>query len=362
MRGGRVACELEAAGATEETILAAGLGESSATESEAPAPAGGSEIHEGLLTKLNALRSRIIQADPVVFFTLLCLVGVGIFTSESFLNKYNLTSIIRHAAALGIVSMGQAMVMIGGGLDISVGSMVSLTTILAALLMNGSDAMIPAAVMACLGAGMIVGILNGIAVVKLKIVPFIATLGMMSVVHGVVLLIAHGPVGSVGKAFRFISRGSVGPFPSALLIILFVFVVAFLVMNKTIYGRHLSATGASPEVSRLAGIPISGVTFSSYVVSAFCAVLAGLYLTSRMGMGDPLVGRGFEVDSIIAVLIGGIPFGGGRGNIIGVIAGVLLLAVLGNLLNMWNLHSWYHQIVKAVILLVAISIYKRDGL
>jgi ribose/xylose/arabinose/galactoside ABC-type transport system permease subunit len=131
-------------------------------------------------------------------------------------------------------------------------------------------------------------------------------------------------------------------------------------MNKTIYGRHLSAIGASREVSRLAGLRVSGVTFSAYVVSAVCAVFAGLYLTSRMGMGDPLVGRGFEVDSIIAVLIGGIPFGGGRGNIVGVIAGVLLLAVLGNLLNMWNLHSWYHQIVKAVILLVAISIYKRD--
>jgi ribose transport system permease protein len=113
-------------------------------------------------------------------------------------------------------------------------------------------------------------------------------------------------------------------------------------------------------VSRLAGIRVSWVTFSSYLVSALCAVLAGLYLTSRMGMGDPLVGRGFEVDSIIAVLIGGIPFGGGRGNIVGVIAGVLLLAVLGNLLNMWNLHSWYHQIVKAAILLVAISIYKRE--
>jgi ribose transport system ATP-binding protein len=361
MRGGRVACELEAAGATEETILAAGLSESAATESKAPAPAGGSEIHGALLTKLNALRNRIIQADLVVFFTLLCLVGVGIFTAESFLNKYNLTSIIRHAAALGIVSMGQAMVMISGGLDISVGSMVSLTTILAALLMGGSDAMIPAAAMVCLGAGMIVGFLNGFAVVKLKIVPFIATLGMMSVIHGVVLLIAHGPVGSVGKAFRFISRGSVGPFPSALLIIFFVFVVALLVMNKTIYGRHLSATGASREVARLAGIRVSGVIFSSYLVSALCAVFAGLYLTSRMGMGDPLVGRGFEVDSIIAVLIGGIPFGGGRGNIAGVIAGVLLLAVLGNLLNMWNLHSWYHQIVKAVILLVAISIYKRDA-
>jgi ABC-type sugar transport system ATPase subunit/ribose/xylose/arabinose/galactoside ABC-type transport system permease subunit len=360
MRDGHIACEFDAAGATEEKILAAGLSEPAAMESEAPARQGDAEIPESLLTKLNVLYNRIIQADLVVFLVLLCLIGVGIFTSESFLNKYNLTSIMRHAAALGIVSMGQAAVMIGGGLDISVGSIVSLTTILAALLMNGSDTMIPAAAAACLGAGMIVGFLNGITVVKLKIVPFIATLGMMSVVHGVVLLIAHGPVGSVGKAFRLISRGTVGPFPSALLINLFVFVVAVLVMNYTIYGRHLSATGANPEVSRLAGIQISRVTFSSYVVSAFCAVLAGLYLTSRMGMGDPLVGRGFEVDSIIAVLIGGIPFGGGRGNIIGVIAGVLLLAVLGNLLNMWNLHSWYHQIVKAAILLVAISIYKRE--
>ena len=360
MREGRIACELEAEGATEEKILAAGLSDSAAVESQADTRPGNAGKPISLRTKLNVLCNRLVQTDLVVFLTLLCLVGIGVFTSESFLNKYNLTSIMRHAAALGIVSMGQAVVMISGGLDISVGSLVSLTTIVAALLMNGSDAMIPAAVMACLGAGLMVGLLNGFAVVKLKIVPFIATLGMMSVVHGVVLLIAKGPVGAVGKAFRLISRGSVGPFPSALLIIVFVFVVALLVMNKTVYGRHLSATGASAEVSRLAGIRISWVTFSSYLVSALCAVLAGLYLTSRMGMGDPLVGRGFEVDSIIAVLIGGIPFGGGRGNIGGVIAGVLLLAVLGNLLNMWNLHSWYHQIVKAAILLVAISIYKRD--
>ncbi len=361
MRAGKIVSEFEATGASEEKILAAGLSESDAPESEAPAP-GQLENHESLSRKLNLAWMRMIQADRVVFLTLLALIGVGIFTSESFLNNYNLTSIVRDAAALGIVSMGQAVVMIGGGLDISVGSIVSLTTILAGLLMNGSDAMIPLAVIVCLGAGMTVGVLNGFAVVKLKIVPFIATLGMMSVVHGVVLLIAHGPVGSVGKAFRFISRGSVGPFPSALLIIVFVFVVAVLVMNKTIYGRHLSATGANSEVARLAGIHISGVTLASYMVSAVCAVFAGLYLTSRMGMGDPLVGRGFEVDSIIAVLIGGVPFGGGRGNILGVIAGVILLAVLGNLLNMWNLHSWYHQIVKAAILLVAISLNKQDGI
>jgi ribose transport system ATP-binding protein len=359
MRDGKIACELDAAGAGEEKILAAALGEPGGSESESPA-ARLSEKRGNLLTKLNALWKQMLRADRVVLLTLLCLVGAGIFTSESFLNTYNLTSIVRDAAALGIVSMGQAVVMVGGGLDISVGSIVSLTTILAALTMNGSDAMIPAAIAVCLGAGLIVGFLNGFAVVKLKIVPFIATLGMMSVVNGIVLLAAHGPVGSVGKAFRFISRGYVGPFPTALLIIIFVFAAAVLVMNKTIYGRHLLATGAGSAVARLAGIRVSAVTFSSYIVSALCAVLAGLYLTSRMGMGDPLVGRGFELDSIIAVLIGGVPFGGGRGNILGVIAGVLLLAVLGNLLNMWNLHSWYHQIVKAVILLAAISIYKQE--
>jgi len=174
-------------------------------------------------------------------------------------------------------------------------------------------------------------------------------------------LIAHGPVGSIGKLFKYFSRGAVGPIPAALFVILVVFVLAVIVMNKTTYGRHVFATGANSEVARLAGIRIKRITFSSYIVSAVCAALAGLYLTSRMGMGDPLVGRGFEVDSIIAVLIGGVPFGGGKGNILGVIAGVLLLSVLSNLLNMWNLHSWYHQIVKAVILLVAISIYKQEG-
>ena len=360
MRNGKIARELDAADADEEKILAAALGESGASKSEAPA-AGPFEKRGHLLMQMSALGKQIVRADRVVLLTLLCLVGAGIFTSESFLNTYNLTSIVRDAAALGIVSMGQAVVMVGGGLDIAVGSIVSLTTILAALTMNGSDAMIPAAIAVCLGAGLIVGFLNGFAVVNLKIVPFIATLGMMSVVNGIVLLAAHGPVGSVGKAFRFISRGYVGPFPTALLIIIFVFAVAVLVMNKTIYGRHLLATGAGSAVARLAGIRVSAVTFSSYIVSALCAVLAGLYLTSRMGMGDPLVGRGFELDSIIAVLIGGVPFGGGRGNILGVIAGVLLLAVLGNLLNMWNLHSWYHQIVKAAILLAAISIYKQEG-
>jgi ribose transport system ATP-binding protein len=359
MRNGSIAGEFERAEVNEEKILAAGLSESKEVRAE-DQPGTARDVYRNLASKFRVVNKWIVQADLFVFITLLTLIALGFFSSEAFFTKYNITSILRHAAALGIVAMGQAVVMICGGLDIAVGAIISLTTILSALIMNGSNAMILPAVCACLSAGFIVGVLNGFAVVKLRIVPFIATLGMMSIVQGVVLLIAHGPVGLIGKLFRHVSRGSVGPFPSALIVICFVFILAVLVMNKTVYGRHVFATGANSEVARLAGIRINRITFSSYIVSAVCAVFSGLYLTSRMGMGDPLVGRGLEVDSIIAVLIGGVPFGGGKGNILGVIAGVLLLSVLANLLNMWNLQSWYHQIVKAVILLVAISIYKQE--
>ncbi len=175
------------------------------------------------------------------------------------------------------------------------------------------------------------GPINGFSVVKLKITPFIAILGVMSIGRGFVLLITHGPIGAIGPAFKHLSRGALGPVPAALIIILLVFIMAALVMNRTAYGRHLFALGGGREVARLNGINVPRVEFSSYFVTGLCSAAAGLYLTSRMGVGDPSVGPGFELDSIIAVLIGGIPFGGGRGNILGVIAGVLLIALLGNL-------------------------------
>jgi ribose/xylose/arabinose/galactoside ABC-type transport system permease subunit len=282
-----------------------------------------------------------------------------VFSSGSFLSPYNLTSNVRAAAALGIVTMGQAVVMIAGGVDLSVSSTITLTTILSAMIMNGQNGMIVPAVLACLAVGMLMGCLNGLTVVKLRIAPFIATLGVLSIGRGTALLLTHGPIGAIGPAFRFLSRGSAGPIPSALIILVAVFAVAALVMNRTTYGRYLFALGGSREVSRLSGIRVSRVEFTSYLVSGVLAAVAGLYLSSRMGVGDPSVGPGFDLDSIIAVLIGGIPFGGGRGNVLGVIAGVLLLTVLGSLLNMWNLETWYHQIARAVILLAAISVIRQ---
>jgi ABC-type sugar transport system ATPase subunit/ribose/xylose/arabinose/galactoside ABC-type transport system permease subunit len=343
MRRGKISAELSAAEATEEKVMAAAIGGGTAAEERSPAP--------------RAFRKD--RTDLVVYVVFIALFLAGIASSPSFLDPYNLTSNLRAAAALGIVTLGQAVVMISGGVDLSVSSTITLTTILSAGLMAGRNDMTLPAILASLGVGLAMGCLNGFAVVKLKIAPFIATLGVLSIGRGVVLLITHGPIGAISPAFRLFSRGSIGPIPSALVILLVVFAAAVLLMNRTRYGRYLFALGGSREVSRLAGIRVSRIQFSSYLVSGLCAAAAGLYLASRMGVGDPSVGPGFDLDSIIAVLIGGIPFGGGRGNILGVIAGVLLITVLGSLLNMWNLETWYHQIARAVILLAAISVIKQ---
>ncbi len=346
MRKGEISAEFPAGEATEEKIMAAALG-GRRTEQQRET------LKKGLAIRFD------LRSDLVVYIALAALFLSGVFSSRSFLNAYNLTSVIRHAAALGIVTMGQGMVMIAGGVDLSVSSTITLTTILSASLMAGRNGMILPAVLACLAVGLGFGCINGFAVVKLKVTPFIATLGVMSIGRGVVLLITHGPIGAIGPAFRLVSRGSLGPIPSALIISILVFGLAAVVLNRSRYGRYLFALGGSREVSRLTGIKVPWIEYSSYLVSGLSAALAGLYLTSRMSVGDPSVGPGFELDSIIAVLIGGIPFGGGRGNILGVIAGVLLLAVLGNLLNAWNLQTWYHQIARALFLLIAISIIKQ---
>jgi ABC-type sugar transport system ATPase subunit/ribose/xylose/arabinose/galactoside ABC-type transport system permease subunit len=346
MRKGKISAEFEAGEATEEKVMTAALGGSKAARPQAS-------------PRRSAFTRLIARTDLVVFFALIALLLAGIFSGPAFLDGYNLTSNIRAAAALGIVAMGQAMVMMSGGVDLSVSSTITLTTIISASVMAGRNSMIAPAVFACLGLGLVMGCLNGLAVVKLRIAPFIATLGVLSIGRGTVLLITHGPLGAIGPAFRLLSRGSVGPVPTALIVGVAVFAVAALVMNRTRFGRHLFAVGGSREVARLAGIKVSRILFTSYLVSGICAAAAGLYLSSRTGVGDPSVGPGFDLDSIIAVLIGGIPFGGGRGNILGVIAGVLLITVLGSLVNMWNLETWYHQIARAIILLAAISIIRQ---
>ena len=236
MRSGKISAELGASEATEEKVMAAAIG--------------------GRTAKSETVRGRrhprlfAARSDLIVYVALVLLFVAGVISSPSFLDPYNLTSNLRAAAALGIVAMGQAMVMMSGGVDLSVSSTITLTTILSAGMMSGQNGMILPAIVASLGIGLAMGCLNGFAVVRLKIPPFIATLGVLSIGRGIVLLITHGPVGAIAPGFRLLSRGSMGPVPSALVIILVVFGAAAIVMNRTTWGRYLFAMGGSREVSR----------------------------------------------------------------------------------------------------------------
>ncbi|MEW5826955.1 MAG: ATP-binding cassette domain-containing protein [Candidatus Bipolaricaulota bacterium] len=360
MREGRTVGELAGDEATEQKVMAIALAESA--ERGCMLDDRSPECAEGALRRVGrGLAGWLASTEFVVLAALATLFVAGVATSPTFLSAYNLTSILRYAAALGIVAIGQAVAMQAGGVDLSVGSTITLAMMAAATVMNGRDAMIIPAALAAVGVGLAVGAVNGLAVIGLRVAPFIATLGVMSLGRGVVLLVTHGPVGAIGRGFRAFSRGAVGPLPSALFIVVAAFAIAILMMNATRYGRHVFAVGGGQEVARLAGIRVRSVIFSTFLVSGVCAAVAALYLTSRTGSASPSVGPEFALDSIIAVLIGGIPFGGGRGNILGVLAGVLLLAVLGNLLPAWNLSSWYYQITRALVLLAAIAIVKKEA-
>lgn len=361
MRSGRTVAEFPGDEATEEHVMHEAISKKQDIPSKPSERDSQSSFWQRAVARGYAGMRNGLPTELIVVTVLAGLVLAGAATSPRFLSLYNVTSILRAAVALGLVTLGQAVVMQAGGVDLSVSATVTLSTIIAATVMGGNDAMIIPAVFAALGAGLAVGLINGLAVTRLRIPAFIATLGVMSIARGVVLLIARGPVGAIGPAFRAISRGSIGPVPSAAFILLSAFAVIAVLMNGTRFGRHVLALGGSAEVARLSGIHTRTLFFSTFLVSATASVLAGLYLTSRMGMADPSVGPGIELDSIIAVLIGGIPFGGGRGNILGVIFGVLLLSILGNLLNMWNLSSWYNQIARAVVLLAAIAVVKKEN-
>jgi len=350
MNRGRIVAEFSSSNANEENVMSAALADRAEREQEA--------VSNAKKHRYTWLQQHV-NVTSVTFATLLALFLAGILSSSRFLTMGNLIALVRSAVPLGLIAMGQAMVMIAGGVDLSVGTIVTLTTIIGAIIISGKDTLILPAVAVTLGLGLGLGCLNGIFVTVFKVPPFIATLGMMSVIRGIVLIVTRGPVGAIGPRFRLFSRGSIGPIPNALLILSLWFGIAFIIMRYTKYGRHLFAIGGNREVARRAGIKINLLELSSYLISSLSAVIAGVYMISRMGAGDPTVGQGLELDSIIAVLIGGIPFGGGQGSILGVMAGVMLLTLLSNLISIWNLSTWYHQIARALVLLVALSLFRR---
>lgn len=296
--------------------------------------------------------------QTVAWLLLLATVVAGVISSSTFIQSHNIMNVLRQAVALGLVATGQTFVILGGGIDLSVGSTISLTSCLSAGIMAGKGEMVIPAVLIAFAVGISIGLANGFAVSYLKVPPLITTLGMMSIVQGLVLLYTHGPVGQITRAYAYFSEGYIGSVPFPVIFFAVLFALGVFVLRRTTFGRHLYATGESEDIAHQSGIKTRMVIFMTYIICSLSATLSGLFLASRCGSGDPLLGVGYDFDSITVALVGGTSLAGGRGGLSGTLAGVFIMSVLNNILNLLGVFAFWQWVVKGLILIIALSTYR----
>lgn len=315
---------------------------------------------DSFLRRLSADR----PARPVyVALALLIVLGWLLFSLDGvqFLSQENIVGIQQRSAALGIVAVGQTLVILAGSLDLSVAYLISLTSLVAAEIMAGSGANVPVAIAAVLAVSALAGLANGLIVTRLRVHAFIATLGVALILRGVLDELYDGPAGSVPESFQHLGYDRVGPVPVSALLLAAVAVAAAVLLGRTRLGYRIYAVGGDAEVARLSGVRTGRVVVAAHVLCSLCAGIAGLLLASRLGAGAPTVGTdgGYDLESIAAVVLGGTALAGGRGGVAGTVGGVLVLAVLDSIFNQLEVNSFAKDVVRGVVLVAALAIYAR---
>ena len=295
-----------------------------------------------------------------VYLFIILLFIVGATQSERFLTARNLTNVARQSAFLGIVALGQMLVILTAGIDLSVGSLVKLSILVSAIVMNGDSANHAAAIAATLALGLVVGLVHAFLVNELKIAPFIVTLASLGILRGISLSISESPVGKASREFLMFYVQKIGPVPVIALMFAALLVLTMLLLRYTVFGKHLFAIGGNEEVARLSGVPVKRVRYGVYVICSLTASVTGLLWLSRMGVGDPAIGDGIELQAITAVIIGGTSLFGGRASVLGTLGGVLLLGVTANLLVMLGVNQYIQGLIQGLIIVAAVAIYKQE--
>jgi len=291
----------------------------------------------------------------IALFILMVLSGI---IQPIFFHPQNIFNLLLKAAPLGVVTLGQFFVILGGGFDLSVASLMATTNIVAAAGMYGRNEMCLSVSLLCLGLGILVGLTNGLLITKRRIPPFIMTLGMMIFLQGVRFVWTKGaPFGTIPLALRFIGKGSIGGIPLSVILLAILAIGSFVVLTKTTYGRQLYSTGGNWEAARLSGVNVDRVIILTYIISGFMAALAGLLLTGYLGLSDNWAGKGYELKSIASVVIGGAALTGGRGTVGGTIAGVLIMTILDNIVLLLNLEVEIQMIVEGIVIIGAVAFY-----
>jgi ribose transport system permease protein len=315
-------------------------------------------------------RSRLLRFQSLIALFLLCL-GLSLL-SDKFLSVSNLWNVMRQISVNICISTGMTLIVLTAGIDLSVGSLLALCwAITAGLLKNGIE--LPAnnlyigftilgAVVAGLLTGSLLGAFNGWAITKFKVPPFVATLAMLTVARGFTMLWTQGfPISGLGDVFSFFGTGWFLAIPVPVWISGIIVLAAVFVTEKTRLGRYIYAIGGNESASRLSGINVSKVKIIVYTMAGALAAVGGIMVTSRLDSAQPNAGISFELDSIAAVVIGGTSLSGGRGSILGTVQGAIIIGVLNNGLVLLNVSPFWQQVVKGLVILVAVIIDKSSS-
>jgi len=304
----------------------------------------------------------LTQYGIIIAFLLLCVALT--FLNKYFLTPENITNILLQTSINGILAMGMTLVILTGGIDLSVGSVLAFSSIVAATFVTGDNPQSPVvALLVGMVVGGILGLVNGCIIAYLRIPPFVATLGMLSVARGLTYAYTGGmPVPNLSETFLNVGEGSVLGVPLPILIFILIFAILWVVLNHTSYGRTVYAVGGNAKSARTAGIRTRRVTASVYVIAGVLAGLGGLILTARTSSALPQAGVSYELDAIAAVVIGGTSLSGGVGSITGTLLGALIIGTINNGLDLLGVSSAYQQIVKGCIIVVAVLLdYSRHA-
>lgn len=291
-----------------------------------------------------------------IYIVLLLLVVFFSLTSSAFLVPSNLFNVARQVSMLGIAAVGMSFVLLLGGIDLSIGSQITLVNIVAAWLMvNGHLNPFTACLIALIMSSGI-GFINGWVTATFQMPPLIVTLGSMTIIEGIAYLICKGiPIFGFSKSFSVIGQGYIGPIPIPVIITVVILGLGSFILNKTFFGRYFYAVGGNEEAANLSGINVKKVKYLVYTLSGLFAGIAGIVMLSRTNSGQALAGKGFEFDVLTAVVLGGVSITGGYGKISNVIAGVLIIGVLSNGLVLLNVSQYVQMITKGLVLVVAVA-------
>lgn len=297
------------------------------------------------------------KMGPLLGLLLLC--AALTLLSDRFLTVNNLLNVTRQVSINAIISVGMTLIILTGGIDLSVGSIVAFCGSITAGLLASGVAILPAVIIGT-AVGACLGLINGLLVTKADIPPFIATLGTMTAARGFTLVYTDGrPITGMDEAFRFLGGGYIAGIPVPVVIMAIIFITAYVVLKQTRFGRYIYAIGGNEEASRLSGIQTKKILLSVYTIGGLLAGFSGIIMASRLNSAQPTAGMGFELDAIAAVVLGGTSLSGGVGTIGGTLIGAMIIGILDNGLNLLNVSSFYQQVAKGAVILLAVFVDKK---